>query len=67
MNLAVTCNNAKAQTYNSTNRATNNQNVLKLTMLDMISGQEIIIGVELKLLAAGTSVPWGLAWDHFET
>jgi serine protease AprX len=67
MNLIVTYKGTKRETYNSTNSAANNENVLRITVPDVVTGEEIGIGVQLKLLASGKSVPWGLAWDHFET
>lgn len=67
MNLVVTYKGAKRETYNSTNSAANNENVLRITVPEVMSEEKISIGVQLKLLAAGTFVPWGLAWDHFES
>lgn len=67
MNLVVTYKNVKKETFNYTNTAANNENVLRIMLPDVVTGENISIGVQLKLLSAGTSVPWGLAWDHFET
>jgi serine protease AprX len=67
MNLIVTYKNVKKETFNYTDTAANHENVLRIMLPDVVTGENISIGMQLKLLSAGTSVPWGLAWDHFET
>jgi serine protease AprX len=64
MNLIVTYQGQVTETYN----ATVNENVLRVALSDVVSGETITIGVQPKLIAvSGTAIPWGLAWDHFET
>jgi hypothetical protein len=64
MNLIVTYQGKTKETYTSSN----NENVLRIPLDNVVSGNTVMIQVQPKLIAvSGTVIPWGLVWDHFET
>jgi subtilisin family serine protease len=64
MNLAVTYKGTKSETF----PASNNETVLRISLNNVVPAETITIQAETKLISVDNSViPWGLAWDHFET
>ena len=64
MNLKVTYKNSTTETINNVP----NENVLRVTLKDVLPGEALTIEVQPKLVAvSGSVIPWGLAWDHFES
>jgi hypothetical protein len=64
MNLLVTYKNINQETFPNSN----NETVLRARVDNVVPGENVTIQVQTRLIAVTNSVvPWGLAWDHFET